>query len=300
MKFSLRRDDQLKPKEPQTFFVTSYGRTATYWLAGMMNVHPEIYCTHGPTLTRFAEFADDPPPEHTSKVFREQDAYYARSLQETVEAMREIDGGARVYGNVHAFSAVRLDKKIRADRYGYPCTRVNLLRHPFTRLESYARHCVKQCADDPYMKAELQQFVANHRSCQEMWKMVVQKFNVDRSRLENDMFLLALVMLGNDLSDTQVPCRQISYERLVKDAEYFVWFFHLVTGHSVAINDEVLESYRSTQRRNSATTKDAVSVEVYRQWESWKQYLVRFLLETSKDMVALYTELDYDLSLAIQ
>jgi hypothetical protein len=58
--------------EIQTFFVTSYGRTATGWLTSMFNFYPDIYCTHAPTF----EWPLIETIERAERLHAEQNEFY--------------------------------------------------------------------------------------------------------------------------------------------------------------------------------------------------------------------------------
>lgn len=276
------------------FFVTSYGRTATYWLAAMLNSHPDIYCTHGPTLKRLVGAPNDPPVEHTSEVFRDQDQYYGLRLDEMSRQMQR-QHGARIYGNVHAFTAMRLQNKIKDERYPHMVTRANLLRHPVTRLDSYTKHCIKQSYDDSHMRDSFSAFVDKHSAGSKMQQMIHSRYGVDFSLVANKMFVLAVIMLGNDMSDTQVQCPQVPYERLVSDIEYFQWFVWYISNGEATITDQMLAEFRTAHRKNAANAMQMTSLEIIRKWAKWQVYLLRFCLESTPAMQRLYRELQYDI-----
>lgn len=282
-----------EPAEP-AFFVTSYGRTATYWLTTMLNSHPDIYCTHGPTLKRLDVAPNDPPIEHTAEVFRDQERYYNLRLGEMMRQLRD-QHPSKIVGNVHAFTAMRLQNKIKDERYPHEVRRVNLLRHPVTRLDSYTKHCIKQSYDDGHMRDSFCAFVDKHSAGSQFQQMIHSKYGVDFSCLENKMFLLAVIMLGNDMSDTQVQCQQVPYERLVSDIEYFQWLFHYLTNGQATIADQMLTEFRTSHRKNTANAIQMTSLETIRRWDKWQVYLLRFCLESTPAMQSLYRQLQYDI-----
>lgn len=291
---SLRAAQPL-PVASGAFFVTSYGRTATYWLTSLMNAHPDVFCTHGPTLKRLEHFGDDPPIEHGIEVRRDQDAFYALSLTEALERMKT-GHKARIYGNVHAYTATRLQAKLGEAPFPLPVAHVNLLRHPFTRLESYAKHNTRECRTDPALKATFEELFASNAAAVSFRQLVSEKYKVDFSDFENNMFVYSLIVLGNDFSDTQEPCLQVNFERLVADLEYFLWLFRHLTHQQLPVTDGLVDAFRKAGRRNSGKGHERSSHEVVQGWEEWKRYMVGWWVRSDPSIGQLYNRYHYDLS----
>lgn len=267
----------------KTFFVTSYGRTATKWLTAIFNVHPEIFCTHGPTLEQLTT---------NEKVHRKQDEFYALSLDEIINNMRKNEGES-CYGNFHAFTASNFYKKLLSENISYPYAWVNLTRHPFTRIESFVQEWEREIQINSFFKKQLEDHIASHSSCQSYIELVRSRYDVDFSDIRNRLFIFSVIQQGTDLPDSQLPCRNIKYEQLVNDIEYFMWFFHYLT--KMKMTDELVQSFFEKKGTNSSAIKGKSSFEVIHHWEKWKIMVVRFFLETSPEYATMYRDLNYEI-----
>src|ERR1700758_1977033 len=125
--------------QPEYFFVTSYGRTATVWLTHALNLHPDVMCSHGTSLVPLILLENESlTAESTISAQESAPQFCAQSFR---KILADIDGQnkARWVGNIHGFSASALWLK-RWTEIGVPSFRhINLLRHPITRIDSLYR-----------------------------------------------------------------------------------------------------------------------------------------------------------------
>lgn len=279
----------IKDNTKETFFVTSYGRTATAWLTHVLNLHDDIYCTHGPALHL--------GKEATVSVHEQQGDFYALSLDEIINGMQS-RVNTRMYGNIHAFTASNLHRKLSSEGISYPYRWVNIIRHPFVRLESFVRQWVRDIEENGnvVLKKNLEDAIAANPTCQGLMKVVNQSYSVDFSNIKNSFFLYSIVQLGNDLSDIEVPCRHIKYEDIFSSTEYFIWFFKYLTNNKMPINENLMQSIKNSKLEGSSQKKGILYKEVIQKWEKWQVMLVRYWLKNSPETVSLYKSLEYELT----
>ncbi len=275
------------------FFITSYGRTATYWLASVLNKHPDIFCAHGPTFKYFP--LDEEHFERNTQIVSEREYYYGLTPAEILRHMEREVMGAKLYGNVHAFTANRLDKKLGSE--ARDLKRINLLRHPFTRIPSFAHHWVEKAQALDFARKNIEELIEGNSGCQSLMKLISERFEVDFSQLINRAFVYAIIQQGADVPDSRVECPHICCERLTKELDYFLWLFDHITGNALQPHENMIEAYKNSGRKNATTEHEKSAFEIAAQWRDWQRFIVRFWLDTNPQEVTLYEGLGYDLSM---
>ena len=93
---------------PSYFLITSSGASATRWLGGSLNHHPEIRCSCGPGALEIAlDYGREVTPQETDKIaeFHLQHTTGSQPVPEPLDSLfdsLEARGRARAYGNIHA------------------------------------------------------------------------------------------------------------------------------------------------------------------------------------------------------
>lgn len=189
--------------EPSYFFVTSYGRTATLWLTRALNSHPDIQCSHGPSLYHDA----DPDGKHEGEedfvqVQKTAASFYALSLQEILSALGS-NTHKRCVGNVHAYTASNLNIKRIAEPASPPLRTVNLLRHPVTRIDSFWRRFQYEHT----LNSPTSQWIDTESFKQPRFQQVLAELqthhDVEMTAFDDKAFFIQLCKLPQ----TQVICR---------------------------------------------------------------------------------------------
>lgn len=283
-----------KSENTHIFFITSYGRTATNWICRFLNTHKDIYCTQGPSLE--LPFARDLNLflENSHKPIHEtQDQYYSLSLDEIVQGMRE-KKESKIYGNIHAFTAANFSQKLSSEAISYSYKWVNIIRHPFTRIQSFMNQWLKGENNNDSLTKQLKNAAINHPTCQNFKEIVNHYYVVDFSEVKNLFFLYALVQQGSDLSDILEPCEHLKYEYLMQDEEYFKKFFYLIMGEALLWDENLSSLFSLSQRTNATQIKNIYPLQVAQGWEKWQLMLVRYWLKSSPETREMYTQLGYD------
>jgi len=210
------------------FLVTSHGRTATYWLASRLNAHPDVLCSHGPVLPPFLAYQTQPPDELALYAHETAGAFLQKTLDEVFEALEEA-GPARVYGNVHGYSAHELFTMPHLVPQGRLPVVFNLVRHPVTRVESLKRRLLHEIRFSPHAQQRLtggfDAFVDR-----DVLRNLARHCEVDHTLPDNRAFLYSACYIPSlDMLDFRTRVAHIPMERVTGDAAYFTWLFGQLT-----------------------------------------------------------------------
>lgn len=278
---------------PRHFLITSHGRTATYWLAASLNRHPDVLCSHGPVLPPVLDYREQPPDEVALHAHTTQDAFGRKTLDEFFEALEQA-GPARVYGNVHAYSAHTLFGGLHRTAVRRNPVVFNLLRHPITRIESLKRRLLYETTFSPPARGRLERefevFVTP-----DVLATVRANCDVDLDPPEHRAFLYALCfILALDRLDLEIPVTHLPMERLTKDVDFFTWVFSQVTQGAVRTDAVYLRQVFAAGRMNHQA-EETSAVGRFEAWAPWMRVAFRAAMAVW-DLERLYAPMGYDLS----
>ena len=279
-------------RAPYYIFVCSYGRTATYWLAQLLNEHPDIISSHGPTTPPIVEYEEANPHELDNWVWENMPKFHDMKLRDVLRDMRKV-GEAKYYVKVHAYSAFNLFNRLMDEGMTRPVLMANLVRHPVTRVESFAKRWKENAGWNERLRTFLLDWWDEQEPARALRKHLEAKHSVDFTDEANVFFATACLWLRQDREDLMVPMLHVSSERLVSDPDYFAWFLDRLTLGRLAGDREIMEIYRNTGPKNvSAGARPAR--EVYRGWDDWQREAFDFVANLY-DLAPLYSRFPYDL-----
>ena len=95
------------------FLVTSYGRTATFWIARNLDLHSDITCNHGPSIAPESfEYHHNKVDDMANLVIhRQKDEFYKSPASEVFRVLRNVKD-TPYCGNVHGYNAYAAYKEI--------------------------------------------------------------------------------------------------------------------------------------------------------------------------------------------
>lgn len=276
------------------FLVTSYGRTATYWIAKNLNQHPDIVCSHGPSLPPVLPHNKKQPLDsYVLEMHKNLDVFLKTPVKEVLSGIRDL-GRGKVYGNVHGYSANSVDIMFENNSIAQSdLSVVNIIRHPITRIESFKNRFHYELTYNTYFKSQADGYIQDMVD-RKLLDFLATKYNMDFS-LDTMLFLYSLCLVAfNDKLDLESNIISIPMERLTKDPEVFCWMFNILTYPEVKIDSKYLANVYSTERSN-VLTKEQTSVETYSSWDGWMQAAFKFVMK-KYDFSRMYNRLQYDLS----
>lgn len=273
------------------FLITSHGRTATYWLASCLNAHPDIICTHGPVLPPVLDYHSQPSDDVTKYAHETVNAFYARTIDQVFEEI-EAAGHAKLYGNVHAYSA---DQLFKISNFEFPNRKpviINLVRHPITRIESLTRRLLFELNFNPFIKDMLGPGFYSYVT-PDVLDNITDEIGVDLNNIDVRAFIYSACFIPtNDLNDFNLPVFHIPMESLTKDIECFIWLFRQIAQGYVNITSEYIHGVFNTNRKNDHA-QEMSSIRRYGLWETWKQKIFKIVMEKF-DGVNTYMRFGYD------
>ncbi len=271
------------------FLVTTYGRTASYWLASSLNKHPDIICSHGP-LVDSCSLSLMPPKEQILRAHCQRDDFTRKTIDQLFDEL-EKNGQAKAYGNVHGYGLVSLIGKSNLEKTRHKIVVSNLTRHPITRIESHKNEWLYEITFSPVIRRILREFDPTKVN------MIQSRFkHIDFTVPENWVFVVALLsIITSDLQELQIDFNHITMERLTSDPELLLHFINKITQGAVSITSSFIEDMINSDRYNGRSNSKRFSMSVFDSWEEWKRTAFKLVLDEYK-VKELYSSFGYDLS----
>lgn len=252
------------------FVVTSAGRAATYWLAAVLNKHPDVICSHSFFVPPVTVFEDPPSRERALKTW-DQLGTIRLTLDEYFDEIEKC-GAARVYGNVHGYTLTDLLKALAAGTRRHYVA-FNLIRHPISRVESFWRRWMDVASYNEKQRNFFRQIFESGQVHKDLASKAAGKYDIDFARPENWFFVNALVNIIAESAELGIPCNHLPMERLTTDPGFFAEVFSRLTAGDIRPTDAYLAEVFATGQMNSQRA-DVVSADVqFAEWEEWKKYL---------------------------
>lgn len=266
---------------PIRFAVTSQGRTASYWLAAVLNDHPDIICGHSkqvPPVPRYFVDADPlgiaTPLKPLDEIYRDQSALPADPA--SYYALLERAGEARAYGTVHAYDI----SETPALKASSPAiVTAHLTRHPVVRIDSLTERSIAEMAQSAnIMRARkaaiednLNRFLGEGLPYQydEIIATRSQTTEVDWWAFVGAAFDVAGETIGLPAAEFIVPS-----ERLTHDPDYLAFLVDHLCGQQVVATAPWLEAAYGHGRLNGVMTlRGRSAIDVFSNWPDWKQFV---------------------------
>ncbi|HLN25163.1 MAG TPA: hypothetical protein VK558_14415 [Patescibacteria group bacterium] len=273
--------------ERSHFLVTSWGHSASIWLAGSLNLHDDILCNCGiehplnsfslyplnkdwqawrqadwPSLFGFGirperlELTAEqsarigaPPPPPSRRDYDSLPSFVFDELERLADAVPH-----RVIGNVHG---ITLPQLVAVQRQASPLFGgrrvpvVNLIRHPVPRTESAIKATMHYHMDD--LKADIDRLIdENAAECRAMERRFKVDFTQPRARTVLHVYRQGLqnVVWAEEIRDFPW-IKSVLMERLQTDSDYFATVFGLLTQQRLAITDAYLDRVFSAENLGS-------------------------------------------------
>ncbi len=274
--------------------IHSLGRTATQWIAGAFNLHPQVFFSHGPDLEPEKNVADADRELVSTRIHQQMKSFDFSDIDGYFDLLVS-RGDYIVYGNIHGLTAIPNNPPPSLNRFRRSYYSCAIFRHPVPRVQSFINKW------SPYLPAadnqrrpvlELDEYRENNEA---LLNEIGKTHHVQRFDDEAVLFIRAL---GATLSYDKhcyvsgIPLFQM--ERLVSDTDYFLGLFHDVTAGLVEPTGEYLSALRKLKPIDRSSKEEILAGPLFRSWDSWKQKY--FLDEMHKEgMFEIYDLLGYNL-----
>lgn len=112
------------------FYISTFGGSASSWLALSLSLHPEVVCFHG---------SKSWPPAPPGTVPDLDPVSFAAGLRHMFGTCR----GMKVFGAIHGFNGLEAKEAIEAEGGAFTA----LIRHPIMRIDSLFHTHVRMVED---------------------------------------------------------------------------------------------------------------------------------------------------------
>ena len=279
--------------EDNYFLVTSYGRTATYWIAKILHDHPDIICSHGAGFPPFFPSDERTISEQAVLEMHRNLEYFQQMPLEKVLHAHKNAGKAKVYGNVHGYSANSVRIITIHNKMPPKVNVVNIVRHPVTRIESFRNRMLHELNYNYYLRDKIDYYMKSTVD-EDLLTHIKDTYGMTLS-ISDKLFIYALCLVPfNDKLDFASDIPSIPMERLTKDPEAFCWMFNVLTHGKVAMNSAYLANAYNEGRLNALSNENN-SLNVYLSWEEWMCDSFAYIAK-KHDFPELYNKQRYSFS----
>ncbi|MDH3972694.1 MAG: hypothetical protein OEV42_00325 [Deltaproteobacteria bacterium] len=281
------------------FVIFSYGRTATQWITKALNMHSDIYCSHGPDYGdgKSASASEEDERERLDLIQKRMNKFTkSMDLDEYFDRIETIQKGKSFYGNIHGILPQRVFTRLRPFKRKYNF--INVVRHPVKRVESMKNRLLHVSSGSEFLKQQYENMFLFEKDTKMMHRLV-EKFDVDFSKYDNRIFFLAVQLLEADLVESSLPVPHLQMERITADIEYFLYFLKKITGGKLKLSDSYIRDvalFGKVDERGSNMINS--SFDQFEQWEEWKKWLFLKTIDKLK-LFKVYDNYGYDLSYCI-
>jgi hypothetical protein len=275
----------------QYFLVTSYGRTATYWIASILNKHPDIICNHGPSIIdeSFDISNDNIPDSYTLEVHKNKNNFYKMTLDEVFNYI-ESKGNALAYGNVHGYAAHSIEKLKNNSKKIFRA--INIVRHPVTRIESLYNRILYEAKFNYYFKNDFPEKYNTYVN-PEVVDFLKNNYDVDIHSIKFQIFMFVLfLVVDHDSRDLDTNIYHIQMERITKDMEYFYWVFNYLFENSIIFDKNYYNTIMNINKKN-VLKEEILSEFQFDLWEQWKKDI--FIKLVDKNLYEKYNLINYSI-----
>lgn len=279
------------------FLITSYGRTATLWLATTLAKIEKVAVSHGPLPIPLRKQETNKP------TLAEQHAHLSKlshiTLDEYLRTVAEAKPKATCVGNVHAFTAASILARKKTPSQ-HPITIVNVTRHPITRIDSFAKHWAQEIKSSPAYHSNANRLFWNSGIAQAIRQREASLPNSPTT--EQVLFLRSVFQaLSNDRVEVSLAQGEnVPMERLTQDVEALRWLVQKISGGDLSCDDAIQERSALGQPINRSERTPLSSKKTWNAWDDWQR---RAFLTTSDILgidLKMYDALKYDLSFAMR
>ena len=279
------------------FLITSYGRTATMWLATTLAKIEKVAVSHGPLPIPLSKQETNKP------TLAEQHAFLSNlphiTVDEYLRTVAKAKPQATCAGNVHAFTAASILAR-RKTPFQHPITIVNITRHPITRIDSFARHWAREIESSAAYHSNANRLFWNSGIAQAIRQREASLPN--SPTVEQVLFLRSVFeVLSNDRVEVSLaPGENVPMERLTQDAEALRWLVQKISGGDLSCDDAIHEQSVLGQPINRSERTPLSSKKTWNAWDDWQR---RAFLATADSLglnLKMYDAFKYDLSFAMR
>jgi len=286
-------------RKPSLFFITSFGRTATAWVASTLTLHPQVLCSHAALFEPFnPHHKEAEEKERTIRAQRDEVGFYKMTLKQIYDRYRQERPDMRCVGNVHAFTAASLEHKRLNEPGAPPYTTVNLLRQPIVRMDSlWRRWRYERKLETPFAQW-IEKTPLEETLNKDAYAELRRRHDISLDSFDDRAFFHAVFQLHMDDNDLLVKTvEHISSERLVSDIDYFAYVAERLFGKAVPITAAWLREVEALGKVHASEGGSRNALQIFEEWKPWQRSVLSIFLDTRPNLKTEYPRYGYNLSL---
>lgn len=258
------------------FFVTTYDDVSGSFISELLNLHPEIHCSH---------FANKLVPNSISSIELDEN-------QTSLDNFIKIDSNTykKFSGNAQLFPAFLLQHKSLTEKTRHPFKKVNIIMAPELRIKSLLASWKKI----PYYKLstlkDIDTFLnkirtdspdlCNLYNFNDIFSQVIKYANtvkINTAQADNLLFLVALAIeVTMDTADLPTPGKIVSYEKLFNGYDESLNLMKYLTNNQALTEPSTLSSIQTFIEHKRHRFNELCSLQL----ENWQHTLINYFLST--------------------
>ncbi len=237
------------------FYISSFGGSATLWLAASFSKHPDVVCFHGSRCF-------PPNPYNRNPVTPE---VFIENLLDCEFATRD----RKVFGHIHGFDGLAAKEATEAKDGVFAA----MLRHPMKRIESLFSHYYDHRLQMPIDNGDIYQSIKDHGLARDSFTPMFNQHEVPLTQVEYQFMWVCEGTLRHDMECLAglKPHQLIKMEEITTRPEYFAQVFRMMTKDKFPVTKEFLEysfteAFADADARNSHALKKRSPEEQFHAW----------------------------------
>ena len=271
------------------FYISSWGGTATHWLAKSLDSHPEIICYHGrrtwPQYSACHEQSEQEKPGSQE-----------RSPMDFANDLKAQSEQGRVIGSIHGYHGLAMSTPVRALGGRFAVS----TRHPVLRTASLHRHHYLKVLDEnnPGQLGSLNFFKNYAQSHAQTIQSIVSRTNI-----KFDLSELVYLWVATGAAGFDVECNKLSDKHIFKmeeytqDKDYYKEMFCFLTQNKISCDDSYLENVFNRGKTNVHRSNRNSAEQEFLSWSESQQALFKILFVDHSEM---YKSMGYDIDFALR
>ena len=251
------------------FIITSYGRTANFWLASLLNLHDHIFCAYGPDREPSKLPGSATSRENNIKHHGDGDLFARMAVDDYFDLLEGL-GDYQIYGSIHAFT---LAQALAGTKRDYRLA--NLIRHPVKRIESFRHWWKWEIGFNPVARGNYRaKFTAAEADAQAL----VSHFGIDFEVDDNWLFFNAVMNMAWDAADLDLDMRHARMEDMTADMDYLGGLLGHLLGGEADLDWESMGRGKS-DKMNQGAAAQLGPEEIYQSWEEWRRIFFQLAID---------------------
>jgi hypothetical protein len=269
------------------FYISSWGGTATHWLAKSLDSHPELICYHGRRTW----------PQYPACHAQSEEELPQSQVRDPMDFANDMKAQAeqgQVVGSIHGYHGLAMATPVRALGGRFAAS----TRHPVLRTASLHRHHYAKLLDDnnPGQIASLNFFKNYAQSQAGIIQNIVTQTGIDFGLSELIYLWVSTGTVGFDLECNKLNPKYIfKMEEYTKDKDYYKEMFCFLTQNKVSCDDAYLDAVFTRGKTNVHRTKDSSAENEFSSWPESHRALFTTLFTDHRET---YASMGYDIEFA--